>query len=363
MAGNSIVFKTKADTAQELEEKSRQLKKEIALNTSIFSICPDYMFLLGLDGKIVEVSKSVKKAFNSQNKIIDCKISQINIIHIKDLHKFIKSINSILNGKSIEQFRSIFITPEKEEIDVLVRISPVEYDNEIIGIFINATDITDQLLLEESKQASSSLQKALTDKEMLVREIHHRTKNNLMIMASLFALTSADIEDENAKAIFNQTHSRVKSMALVHEKLYRSKDLKFVNFGDYIRNLGRELSNIFLTENNNVQLIMDVEDLKINIETAINVGLILNEILTNSIKYAFPDGAKGNIFINFHRTDNHYILTVADDGVGLPEDLDLENCGSLGLSLVRNLVGQIEGDLIIKQDFGTEITICFQEIS
>lgn len=361
MAGNNTVLKGKFDTNKELEKKNRQLKKEIALNTKIFSISPDYMFLLGLDGKIVEVSKSVRKLLDSQNRVINCKISQINIVHIKDLHKFIKSINSILNGKSIEPFRSIFLTPENDEIHVLVRISPVESDDEIIGIFINATDITDQLLLEESKQESTTLQKALTDKEMLVREIHHRTKNNLMIMASLFSLTSADIEDENAKAIFNQTHSRVKSMALIHEKLYRSDDLKCINFGDYIRNLGQDLSNIFLSENSKVQLIMDVEDLKINIETAINVGLILNELLTNSIKYAFPEGRKGNIFINFHQTDNHYIMIVADDGVGLPQDLDLENCDSLGLNLVRNLVGQIGGDLIVNQDFGTEITICFQE--
>ena len=360
MKGNKTVLKGNPDTQEEFKKINRKLKQEIALKNKIFSISQDYLFLLGLDGKIIEVSRSVDKLLTSEKKAIGSKLSQINIIHIKDLHRFIKSFNSILNGKSIKPFRSVFLTPEKDEIHVQVQISPVKSDDEIITILVHATDITDQLSLRESKKESSSLQKALTDKEMLVREIHHRTKNNLMIMASLFSLTSADIEDDNAKAIFNQTHSRVKSMALIHEKLYRSDDLKCINFGDYIRNLAQDLSNLFLTENNNVQLIMDVEDLKIDIGTAINVGLILNELLTNSIKYAFPKGEKGNILIDFHQTDTHYVMMVADDGVGLPKDLDLENCDSLGLSLVRNIVGQIEGDLIVKQDFGTEITICFQ---
>lgn len=360
MKGNKTVLKGNPDTKEEFKKINRKLKQEIALKNKIFSISPDYLFLLGLDGKIIEVSQSADKLLTSEKKAIGSKLSQINIIHIKDLHRFIKSFNSILNGKSINPFRSVFLTPEREELHVLVHISPVKSDDEIVAILVHATDITDQLSLEESKKEYSSLQKALTDKEMLVREIHHRTKNNLMIMASLFSLTSADIEDENAKAIFNQTHSRVKSMALIHEKLYRSDDLKCINFGDYIRNLAQDLSNLFLSENSNVQLIMDVEDLKIDIGTAINVGLILNELLTNSIKYAFPNGEKGNIFIDFHQTDNHYVMIVADDGVGLPKDLDLENCDSLGLSLVRNIVGQIEGDLIVKQDFGTEITICFQ---
>ena len=361
MAGNNTVLKEKLDTKEELNEKNRQLKQEIALRNHIFSISPDYMFLLGLDGKIIEVSQSVDKLLQSEKGAIDCKLSQINIIHIKDLHKFIKSTNSILNGESIKPFRSVLLTPEKEEIHVHVQISPVKSDDEIIAVFIHATDITAQLLLEESQQDSSSLQKALTDKEMLVREIHHRTKNNLMIMASLFSLTSADIEDDNAKAIFNQTHSRVKSMALIHEKLYCSDDLKFINFGDYTRNLAQDLFNSFSSETDSVQLVMDVEDLKIDIETAIPVGLILNELLTNSIKYAFPPGAKGNIFIDFYKNADHYVMIVADDGIGLPPDLDLENCDTLGLNLIRNLIGQIGGELIVKQDFGTEITICFQD--
>lgn len=361
MAKNNTVLEPNLNKIEELEEKNRKLEQGIALNNQIFSISPDYLFLLGLDGRIIDVSQSVKELLNPDNEALNHKLSQLNIIHIKDLHKFIKATNSILNGEIIKPFKSTFLNPNKEPIQVYVQISPVKSEGEIVAIFIYANNITDEVLLEESLQESTRLYKSLADKEMLVREIHHRTKNNLMIMASLFSLTSADIEDEDAKAIFNQTHSRVKSMALIHEKLYRSDDLKYINFGDYIRNLACDLFNSFLTESENVQLIMEVEDLKMHINTAIPVGLILNELLTNSIKYAFPYGEQGSILINFSKKDNYYIMIVADDGIGLPSDLDIDHCDTLGLQLVKNLIGQIQGEIVVKQDFGTEIIINFQE--
>ena len=360
MAGINTVLKRNLKI-EELTKENRKLKQEIALKNQVFSISSDYIFLLGLDGKIVEVSHSVRKLLNLENEVIPSKLSQLNLIHIKDLHKFIKSNKSILNGKTIKPFNSVFLTPEKKSRHVNVQISPIKSDGEITAILIYAIDITDHFLLEESLQESLSLQKALENKEMLVREIHHRTKNNLMIMASLFSLAAGEIEDKDAKAIFNQTHSRVKSMTLIHEKLYRSDDLKYINFGDYIRNLANDLFNSFLNEPDKVKLIMELEDLKMNIETAIPVGLILNELLTNSIKYAFPNGEYGNIFINFYKNTNHYVMIVADDGIGLPKDLDIEKTNTLGFQLIKNLIGQIEGDMIVNRDKGTEITICFNE--
>lgn len=361
MARNKTVLDENLNRIEELEEQNRKIKGEITLKNQIFSISPDYLFFLGLDGKIIDVSRQVKKLLKPDIEAANCKLSQLNIIHIKDLHKFIKSVNSILNGENIKPFQSIFLAPDSESIPVNVQIYPVKSDDEIVGILIYATDITSDVLLEELVQESSLLHKAVADKEMLVREIHHRTKNNLMIMASLFSLTSGDIEDEDAKAIFTQAHSRVKSMALIHEKLYRSSDLKYINFGDYIRNLAGDLFNSFLIESENLQLIMEVEDLKMHINTAIPIGLILNELLTNSIKYAFPNREPGKIHITFYKNTSHYVMTVADDGVGLPPDLDIDHCDSLGLQLVKNLIEQIQGEMIVNHDSGTEITIYFNE--
>ncbi len=221
-----------------------------------------------------------------------------------------------------------------------------------------STTIVEALL---RKRAEENLKKVLKDKEMLVREIHHRTKNNLMIMASLLNLTSADIEDEKAKEIFKQIQTRAKSMALIHEKLYRSNNFKKINFGDYIRHLARDLFNSFLRYPERVQLIMELEDLNLDINTAIPLGLILNELLTNSMKYAFPNGEYGTITIKFFKKAENYVMMVDDNGIGLPSDLDVQKTDTLGLQLVKNLIGQIEGDIQIFRDNGTHVTIIFNE--
>ncbi|AUB59752.1 diguanylate cyclase [Methanobacterium subterraneum] len=221
-----------------------------------------------------------------------------------------------------------------------------------------STTIVEALL---RKRAEEKLKKALDDKEMLVREIHHRTKNNLMIMVSLLNLTSADIEDEKSREIFHQIQTRAKSMALIHEKLYRSNNIKQINFGDYIRHLARDLFNSFLEDQERVELVMELEDLNLDINTAIPLGLILNELLTNSMKYAFPNGQHGIITIKFFKEAEKYVMIVSDDGIGLPADLDIEKTDTLGLQLVKSLIGQIEGIISVKRDSGTNITTQFQE--
>jgi PAS domain S-box-containing protein len=221
-----------------------------------------------------------------------------------------------------------------------------------------STTIVEALL---RKRAEEKLKKALNDKEMLVREIHHRTKNNLMIMASLLNLTSADIEDEKSREVFHQIQTRAKSMALIHEKLYRSNNFKQINFGDYIRHLARDLFNSFLEDPERVELVMELEDLNLDINTAIPLGLILNELLTNSMKYAFPRGQYGSITIKFFKEAEKYVMIVNDNGIGLPPDLDIDNTDTLGLQLVKSLIGQIEGDITVHRDGGTCIVIIFQE--
>ncbi|MDI3549541.1 MAG: hypothetical protein PWQ15_643 [Methanobacterium sp.] len=194
-----------------------------------------------------------------------------------------------------------------------------------------------------------------------MREIHHRTKNNLMIMVSLLNLTSADIEDEKAKEIFRQIQTRTKSMALIHEKLYQSTDSKEINFGEYIRQLSGDLFHTFLREPGKVQLVLELDDLHLDIDTAIPLGLILNELLTNAMKYAFPEERYGTIAVKFYKKDEEYVMKVDDDGIGLPSDLDIDKTDTLGLQLVKNLIEQIDAEINIQVDQGTHITIKFSE--
>lgn len=223
----------------------------------------------------------------------------------------------------------------------------------LIGVMV---DITQRKLAEEK------LKESLDEKEMLLKEIHHRVKNNLMVISSLLNLQSQYIKDEEALDIFKESQNRAKSMALIHERLYRSTDLKKIDFGDYIRTLSNDLFHTYITDPTRVDLKMKVENLRIDINTIVPLGLIVNELVTNSLKHGFPEGIKGELNIDFYKEDDDFVLVIGDTGVGLPEDLDWKNTDSLGLQLVNNLVMQIDGTITLDRSHGTEFKIRFKEM-
>lgn len=211
------------------------------------------------------------------------------------------------------------------------------------------------------KKAEEGLKEALEEKEMLVKEIHHRVKNNLTVISSLLNLQSHYIKDKEALDIFKESQDRAKSMALIHEYLYQSSDLKRINFGEYINKLSINLFRTYIINPGLINLNIDAEDIMLDINIAIPLGLILNELLTNVMKYAFPDGRRGGINIKFHSIDNEYTLIVSDDGIGFPDGLDYKNTGSLGLRLVNNLTDQIDGRIELEKNYGTTFKIRFKE--
>ena len=199
-------------------------------------------------------------------------------------------------------------------------------------------------------------------KEMLIKEVHHRVKNNLMIISSLLNLQSNYLKDEESREIFKESQNRAKSMALIHERLYRSTDLKNIEFKEYITTLANDLYRNYVSDPNKVRLQMNIDDVNIDINTAIPLGLILNELITNSMKHAFPDGREGTISISFGKKDDGFILNVSDDGVGFPAGLDYTKTDSLGMQLVSSLTSQINGTIELDRDHGTKFTIIFKEI-
>ncbi|WP_321423671.1 sensor histidine kinase [uncultured Methanobacterium sp.] len=196
---------------------------------------------------------------------------------------------------------------------------------------------------------------------MLLKEIHHRVKNNLMIISSLLNLQSRYIKDKEALSIFKESQSRANSMALIHERLYRSDDLKRINFGDYIRKLSNDLFRTYMADTGRIKLNVNVEDVMMDINTSIPLGLILNELVSNALKHAFPGDRGGEINIGFSSSGDDYQLTVGDNGVGLPADLDYKNTDSLGMQLVNNLTSQIDGNLELDSTNGTKFSIVFKE--
>lgn len=212
-----------------------------------------------------------------------------------------------------------------------------------------------------NKRAEEQIGESLKEKEMLLKEIHHRVKNNLAVISSLLSLQSNYIKDKDDLELFRESQTRAKSMALIHERLYQSEDLKRIDFSDYIKTLSSDLFMTYAGDPDRIKLNMDLEHVLVDINSAIPLGLILNELISNSMKYAFPNGENGDINIKLESKEGEFILIVGDTGVGLPEGLDFKNTGSLGLQLVTSLTDQIDGNIELDQSKGTQFTIKFKE--
>jgi len=211
------------------------------------------------------------------------------------------------------------------------------------------------------RRAEAQLRTSLREKEVLLQEIHHRVKNNLQVISSLLYLQSRSVEDESVLAVLQDSRSRVRSMALVHEKLYESPDLAHIDFADYVRTLVDHLIQSYEVDMRAIRLRVNVAKVLLGIDTAIPCGLIIHELVSNALKHAFPQGGGGEIHIELSREDNRFTLTVSDNGVGLPEGMDFRNSGSLGLQLVNTLVEQLEGTIELDRSEGTRFTIVFVE--
>ncbi|MGZ7096367.1 MAG: sensor histidine kinase, partial [Methanobacterium sp.] len=211
------------------------------------------------------------------------------------------------------------------------------------------------------KNAQNELKETLNEKDLLVKEIHHRVKNNLTVFSSLLNLQSRYIKDKEALDIFKESQDRAKSMAIIHEDLYQSSDLKRINFGEYINKLSINLFQTYVTNPDLINLNIDAEEVMLDINLAIPLGLILNELVTNVMKHAFKVDKKGEIKIKFHSKEGEYTLTVSDNGIGFPEGLDYTNIDSLGLKLVNSLTEQIGGKIELDKTHGTTFNIIFRE--
>jgi two-component sensor histidine kinase/PAS domain-containing protein len=214
-------------------------------------------------------------------------------------------------------------------------------------------DITDSKRVEEKIKAS------LLEKETMLKEIHHRVKNNLQVISSLLGLQCSYIKDEESREIFQESQNRVRIMAQIHTMLYQSADLARVDFGGFIRDLAGRLQQSYGGAGSPIEIQTDIANVSLSIETSIPCGLILNELVANALKYAFPEGKEGEIHIRMRSEDNRVALTVQDNGIGFPASIDFRNTQSLGLELVNLLVGQMSGTIDMQVGGGTTWTITF----
>lgn len=218
-----------------------------------------------------------------------------------------------------------------------------------------AVDITD-------RKQTQQLQAALKEKEILLKEVHHRVKNNLQIIYSLLRIQSRQVKDPQVAGIFLESQNRIKSIALIHEKLYRSEDFLKIELSQYIPNLVASLFSSYAIHADLVQFKTSVDGVSLDIDTAIPCGLIINELISNALKYAFSKTEAGEIYVEFRKHETGQIsLICRDNGIGIPKEFDLHNSRSLGLTLVKDLVEQLEGSMTIDRCSGTTFEITFPE--
>lgn len=275
-----------------------------------------------------------------------------------EVESSLQSWDDLLSGK-ITNFskEQTYVRNDGRHINANVTVSLVRDANDAPNYFVAVfEDIT------ERRENDKKLQDSLREKEVLLKEVHHRVKNNMQVISSILNLQSSYIDDEKALSILRESQDRIKSMSFVHESLYQSDTLSEVNFAEYIRNIATNLYHSYGRPKGGIDLRFDLEPVFINLDTSIPCGLVINELVSNALKYAFEGREKGTIGIHLSRlSEKHLRLRVEDNGVGLPENFDVETADSLGLQLVTTLATQVSGTLTVERDNGTRFTLDFKE--
>jgi PAS domain S-box-containing protein len=268
----------------------------------------------------------------------------LNIEIIPDTKKSIASLIDITELKKAQDLLRHFAEELEQKINertVQLQMLNIDLEKEVV----------------EHERAEEQIRAALNEKVVLLQEIHHRVKNNLQIVISLINLQTRQIKDENVKRILQESQTRIRVMALVHEKLYRSDDISHIIFSEYIRDLITILFDFYSLNRRLIAIKVEMKDIFLNIDTAIPIGLIINELVTNSLKHAFPGGRKGEISISIQEEGRVLSVIFKDNGVGIPPGFDWRNAPSLGLRLIISLVEQLNGTIELDGKNGTAFII------
>jgi len=313
---------------------------------------PETVQKLAKTVKIVDVNKKTLELYDADN-IAEFKNYLPHLFTPKSIEIFKKELVSIANNKKSFYGEAVTKTLKGDKKFVMLNFfaSP-GYDHDYSKVIISIIDLT------HHKKIEDELKDANHKNEMLLKEIHHRVKNNMQIISSILNLQSLFLEDKNLQEALNDCKNRVKSMGFIHEKLYSSGDFSQINMEDYVNTLSAEIFKSYRASTHQLTLEMDIENIKLDINQAIPTGLIINELLTNSIKYAFPH-KKGHIKIKIKAVNGSILMWIKDDGIGFPTDFDIVKTETLGLQLVSSLVSQLEGTISLDKSKGTEFFIKF----
>jgi PAS domain S-box-containing protein len=256
----------------------------------------------------------------------------------------------VANGEKVS-LETVRKRKDGTSVDVSVLASPIVIDGEQVAVYGIYRDIS------KSKSAERKIKNSLKEKELLLQEIHHRVKNNLQIISSLLRLQSRMVDDVGIQEMFEVSQDRIRTIALIHEKLHRSKDMAKIDFSEYLEGLVTHLAKIYNPPRTNIKLNFEIKKIFLDINTAIPCGLIISELVTNALKYAFQGMESGTIDLEMRRKNGKLMLTLRDSGVGLPENMDFKKLDSLGMQIVQDLVEQLGGEINVSRDGGTTFHI------
>ncbi|MCH2022450.1 MAG: PAS domain S-box protein [Saprospiraceae bacterium] len=357
---NSIVWHgyiTDITENKEAEEALLDSEKQIS---TLFEDAPDAIVVVDEMGKIIRWNPKAKLIFGwTKEEVVGTPMYEV--ITKEQYHlMFIEALNRIKsnsNSRILNNTHELSVlNKDREELTISFSISKMKRKDELFFIcFISDISIR--------KNNEKKIKQALDEKDVLLKEIHHRVKNNMQVVTSLLSLQSSFFKQENIREMFLRSQYRIQSMGIVHEMLYQSEDVSRINFGNYLTRLITGLIEVMKGSNNNVKLKIDCPDIFLNLDTAIPLGLITNELITNALKYGIPNQESGKISLRMTSLDYpRFKLEIGDDGVGFPKDFNFKKSKSLGLMLVHKLIIQLKGQikrLVNKK--GSNYVIYFQE--
>jgi len=355
---------------KESKEQTEKMAAENALKEReekyriLFDYFPNYVVVLDLDGRIIEINHAAASLSPyTREDLIGKHFNEFDFIMGKDTHVYQEYFMRFQeDNETIEPFESTLVSQDGKTHTMEILPTPIKKDGQIFAVQVIARDIT------ERKKAENEITASLNEKEMLLGEINIRVRNYMQMISSLLELQSAYMKDEESKSglavrlyegmALKDSKNRVKSMLLLHDDFSESDDFAAIDFSQYVKNLIKHIIKAYKVNTDKIKVKNDSDSIMLDIDAAIPSGLIVNELLTNAVKNAFPKGRSGNVSIEF-RIDNqdNYHLTIKDDGIGIPNDLNVKNSETMGFKLVNTLVNQLKGSIILSRENGTNFQI------
>lgn len=335
------------------ERKEAEERFRLAVESS-----PNAMVMIDKDGQIVLVNAETERIFGySREELLGRPVEMLIPERFRQAHPlqrehFLRKPRARAMGAGRDLYG---LRKDRSEVPIEIGLNPIITSR---GAFVLSAivDIT------QRKRAEEFMRQSLSEKEVLLKEIHHRVKNNMQVISSLLKLQSHHVPDPAARELFRQSDERVRSMALIHERLYRSEGFADIDFAEYVEELTRTLIRSYAVDQSRIDLSLDLERVRLGVDQGIPCGLLLNEFISNALKHAFPPngGTQGQIRVELREEGEEVILSVADNGRGLPPDFDISRPTSLGFEIIKTLSEQLQAQLEIIGEEGTRLLLKFK---